>query len=212
MVDSKGKFAVAVWHAPNEAIPERLMTGLRARGIATVGATSIYGTLAEACRLHAAAQQQGLKGTTGVVVVYPERLEGTAALWDAVRRYAPGTRLWVYGPESNPKTTEIVEPVVRDEPKPSPKPAQDRAIPLADEPVQGRGSGGGGPGVRPFPGVEPKLKLTESGGMDQTTEGSDLDGESGEGADRGSGRRPLLTTEELSMLLGEGDTEENSGL
>lgn len=192
----KGKFTVALWHPPGQPAPERLLSALRTKGVAMVEVSSSYGALAEVC-----AQRTGSVGPdgkrpgSGIVIVYPERLSDASTLLEALWRYAPGTRCWGYGPASNPRLAAIVE-------QQAGHPGPDATVapaPPATRPAPDPGS------AAAMSAVEPKLKLTESGTISTASDTSDLQ----EDDDLGPRvRRPLLSAEELSMLLGEDGPEE----
>jgi hypothetical protein len=222
--NSKSGFAVAIWHRPGERPPEKLLAALKSRGIGIVEVQSAYGALAEVCQRLDLAAEAG-KRQFGVVAVYPERLEDPAILWDALARYAPGTRCWAYGPagDANPKLAPIVEkkPENPSDASPAERPPESRARSTSalGGPVRLAGAApgqpartGGGLGQKV---VEPKLKLTgPSAGPAGGTRTAPLDMDAAgadfrlmEDEESGSPRAPLLSPEELSMLLGDDDNQ-----
>jgi hypothetical protein len=222
---TKGKLTVALWHGPGEPPPERLLSALKAKGIPTVEVTSAHAALAEVCsRLDL--PMEGGKRPFGIVAVFPERLPDADALWEVLARYAPGTRCWGYGPAGmpNPRLSPIVEPKkpypIEDEPVGPPAavgkgnvaprpPAQTNLQARTEVVPRGAAAKPGVAGTMPSKVVEPKLKLTGPVGVDRGPGEADLRLRDDDSEGDGPPRRPLLSAEELSMLLGEeGDDRE----
>lgn len=194
----EGGHRAVVWHAPDTAPPPNLMAALAARGIEATGVQSSYVALAQLCRA-------GRGASPALVIVHPETMSDAVALWQAKSRYAPGARCWMYGPAASPTLRAIVEGDImawgggdRREPevvvKPQPNKAEDslKIGPRRDPPGPKPRSGG------------PRLKLAG--------EPLPLPPPGGEPAEEAS-PAPLLTPEELRMLLGDdepGATEQRS--
>lgn len=130
-----------------------------------------------------------------MVIVFPEMLTDAAELCAAVDVYAPGVPRWQYGPASNPTLRPIVDADVN---------AWSGRIQSAGaavaEVVVPRVSRAGGP----------QLRLAGEGpaeGLDNRRETADAEF-SGEAPSPPVARSgPLITDEELRMLLGESNEE-----
>lgn len=175
---------MALWHAPEVEPPALLLKALAARKIAAVPVQSSFRALAELC-----------KGGAALVIVHPEAMVDAPAVWEARARYAPGARLWMYGPASAPKLRAIVEEDVAGwlrivvTPRPEVVPAR-AAVPQP----------------RPVSAPPPRLKLAGDGEVPPEA----APAEEGEGAAKDS-RAGLLSAEELRMLLGDDEPDAASG-
>lgn len=173
---------VALWHAPGVEPPPLLLNALAARKIAAVPVQSSFRALAELCR-----------GGAALVIVHPETMADAAAVWEARARYAPGARLWMYGPASNPKLRAIVEEDVAGWLTVVVTPRPEAAPPRPAAP-------------QPRPAAPPRLKLAGDGEV--PPEAAPV--EDGDGAAKES-RAGLLSAEELRMLLGDDEPDAASG-
>ena len=162
------------------------MAALAERGVETVRVQSSYRALAELC--HA-----GRGASPAIVLVHPESLPDAAAAWEAKARYAPGARCWMYGPAADPKLRAVVETDVAAWPG-APRP-ETVVTPQPTPPADSMRIGPRPPLPRP-PAGPPKLKLT----------GEPLPvGPGAEEDPKDASKAPLLSAEELRMLLGDGE-------
>lgn len=207
---------VTLWHASGTDVPAALLAALSgAKG--SPGSVRVrvvcdpYMALAELCRVRG--QERSASGEKGVtsarlVMVYPEMLADAAELCRVADTYAPGVPRWQYGPASNPTLRPVVEQDVARWSGRSPVVVVPSAVESA---VSARSSRT----VASRPVVGPQLRLAGEGpAMDSLEAGSAAldnhgkvaDGErlAGEGAAPASSKSaPLISDEELRMLLGE---------
>ena len=171
-----------VWHAPEVPPPPNLMAALAGRRIEAVRVQSPYRALAELCRA-------GIPAQPAIVIVHPESLADVPAFWDAKARYAPGARCWMYGPIVRPVLRAIVDADIAAwagprQPEIVVKPDSLRIGPEPRRDVP-----------RPRPAV-PKLKLA---GEPMAVPA--------EGPAEEASKAPLLSPEELRMLLGDDEPD-----
>ena len=173
-----------VWHAPDAAAPPKLMAALAERGIEAVRVQSPYRALAELCRA-------GRAGAPAIVLVHPEVLSDAVALLEAKSRYAPGARCWMYGPALNPALRAIVESDIAAwggvrQPEVVVRPrAGDDSLRIESHREA--------PRPRPSP---PRLKLAGDPAALPALDPAECEAEV-------ESKAPLLTPEELRMLLGD---------
>jgi hypothetical protein len=178
-----------IWHKRGGVAPAELVAGIRKRGMEAVPADNAYAALAE---LVGGAGGEAESGVAPVLILaQPVQGAGAALLIEAVGRYAPGVRAWVYDPGSAWKLRAVTDEDLarwRGVPEVVVRPAARPAAPRPDLRLAG------GPVESPPPASDIPAKEAPDGRT------------SGQGADQDepNGRlRELLTEEELSLLLGE---------
>jgi hypothetical protein len=193
---------VALWHDPASAVPPNLMAELTRRGISVTVVTNPFMALATVCREE---RRNGAPAKTALVMVEPAKLPDAAAMYDALSRYAPASRCWMFAPGSNPPLRAVVEadverwrpattvepPAVVVRPQPHPLPSK----PGPPPPAAYR--------TKPLP--QPALRITGSGPVEQAGKPVDQKGAEFTDPEEGARTSQLLTPEELRMLLGEDD-------
>jgi hypothetical protein len=177
-----------VWHAPDTTAPAKLMAALAERGIEAARVQSPYRALAELCR----AGVGGRAAAPAIVLVHPEILSDAVALLEAKSRYAPGARCWMYGPALNPVLRAILESDITAwgggvrEPEVVVRPrAGDDSLRIESHREA--------PRPRPSP---PRLKLAGDPAALPAMDPTECEAEV-------ESKAPLLTPEELRMLLGD---------
>lgn len=193
-----------VWHASATLDASKLLAALAKGGLRVVNVRSAFAALAE---LRVAARVPG-RPTPALVMVDPPGAAEALELHEAIERHVPRVKAWLFGPGANPRLRPIVESDVAEwnaRVAPPPIPAV-RVI--AHEPER-----------RPEPErrteakpdrraeVDPPLRLagtleSDIGRTDGKREPSVGKGGSDEAG--GGGGKPLLTPEELELLLGDG--------
>lgn len=209
---------VTLWHASGTDVPASLLSALSGAKTAP-GSVRVrvvcdpYMALAELCRVRGTERAAiDSKGATSarLVMVYPELLTDAAELCRAADTYAPGVPRWQFGPASNPTLRPIVEDdvarwsgrsaspvvVVQAAVESAVSARSSRTVPM--RPMAG-------PQLR-LAGEGPGLSASEEGpgaldNLGQVADGERLAG--GGAAPSPSKSGPLITDEELRMLLGE---------
>ncbi len=216
---------VTLWHASGVDVPAALLSALSgAKGAAGGVKVRVVGdpflALAELCRV---VREERKKAAAGVVeataarlvIVYPELLTDAGDLCVAADTYAPGVPRWQFGPATNPTLRPIVESdvakwgarnlpvVVVPEAVERVKTSRTPGVPqlrLAGEgPVGGLGagtSGGASGGV-----------IGSGEALDNSSNPVDAERLAGGPAPTTPRSAPLITDEELRMLLGEHNDE-----
>lgn len=194
-----------VWADRGEAEPRELVSVLASGGFQVVLVGDPYMAAAEVCRLHRAQRGRGgAEATLRLVIVGPADARRAAAVCEALWRYAPAAPCWVYGPGGAPRLRPVTEADLGQWAPPS-------------EPARGVdvGAGGGAKGTSHGPQLidrkrfthpaAPQLRLAGTGELPPKPADANADGD-GDGAEgAGEDSRPLLTPEELEMLLGDAD-------
>lgn len=214
-----GPTTAVVWASRTRDEPRELLAALARGGMTVVEVQSSFAALAEATRLESL-RRRARPGETPpspvVVLVHPETLEDPAALVDAVERYAPGAKCWMYvpaepappgaGDAAAPPIAGKLRPVHIDDRvtnfrRPTPRAPRDAAPTITTTPASALP-------LTPIPVAPPAPNLRLAGDVPPLHPGwsewaaQEADGE--EDARRqaaGPAPRPLLTTEELRLLL-----------
>lgn len=227
---AESRHTAVVWTDPARPEPADLLEALTGRGIDAVLVGDRYLAAAEVCRLYRARSRD--RGRAGVaagagagsmlalVIVSPEAQGGTCELCEVVARYAGGTRCWMFGPAEAPALRPIQDDDLRlwsgagPEPgrkaavKPGRAPSTPDVLPGQPKSV-GRVKAPAGPHLR-LAGTEasenPAHPIPPSLVAKASERKADLGAEGGEAGSEEApapGGRPLLTPEELEMLLGD---------
>jgi hypothetical protein len=194
---------VTLWHASGVEVPKELLAALSGvkggtGGVKVLSVGDPFQALARLCRL-VVEGRPGAPPAARLVIVYPEMLTDTAELCAAVDVYAPGVPRWQYGPVSNPTLRPIVDADVR---------AWDtRNLPETPQVEVVAGAMARTPRT-----VGPHLRLAGEGPvLDNHEKTADGEGEKGFSGGEASPpvvrSAPLITDEELRMLLGEPNEE-----
>ncbi|MBL9031344.1 MAG: hypothetical protein JNM80_06515 [Phycisphaerae bacterium] len=188
-----------VWHASATLDASKLLAALAKGGLRVVNVRSAFAALAE---LRMAARVPG-RPTPALVMVDPPGAAEALELHEAIERHVPRVKAWLFGPGANPRLRPIVEsdvaewnarvappvPVVRviaHEPERRPEPER-RTEAKPDRRAE----------------VDPPLRL--AGTLESDIGRTDGKKGTGEGDEGGAGGgKPLLTPEELELLLGDG--------
>ena len=212
---------MTLWHASGTEVPTELLaalSGVKAKpdGVRIKVVCDPFMALASLCRVRS--DERGRGDGTGpagptsarLVMVYPELLTDAAELCTAADTYAPGVPRWQYGPATNPTLRPIVEEdVAKWTSRQSPAVVVTAAA--AESAAFARSSRTQevpGPQLRlagegPLPGLSGSA-AGEGGMLDNPHE--PVDGErlaGGPAAAAAPRSAPLITDEELRMLLGE---------
>jgi hypothetical protein len=223
---AESRHTAVVWTDGSHPEPADLLEALTGRGIDAVLVGDAYMATAEVCRIY---RTRGCRAGNGasaamlaLVIVSPERQNSSCAVCEAVARYAGGTRCWMFGPAGAPQL----------------RPIHDGDLALwSGVPAEPTGKGGvspagappsrseGGPALGGVAGVgaakarvrrpqasqgPPVLRLTGSENPEGEPKASERNADLGlaGAAHSADGARPLLTPEELAMLLGDDDAAE----
>jgi hypothetical protein len=214
---AESRHTAVVWTDPSRPEPVELLGALTGRGIDAVLVGDRYMATAEVCRVYRARGARAGRGPSGamlaLVIVSPETQGGTCELCEVVARYAGGTRCWMFGPASSPQLRPINDgDLALWSGAPAESPDKAAAKP-GEGTTAARSEGGpamvGGPPKRVRALKGPQLRLAGTEAASEKPEGAakasernaDL-GVEGAAESTGSGR-PLLTPEELAMLLGD---------
>lgn len=204
---------VVLWHMPGTRISSKLLAALKDRGISNLDATSSFMALATICRFErdarrASALGQGAGPGCAIVMVNPEGLDEPAAVHEAIGRYAPACRCWLYGPAGAPQlravTAEDVAGWVKAEAEPKPQVVVMPAAAGGGRRGAAALDGAAGPDYRSSRSGAPILRLAGTEKVEAAKAPADADG----AALMATGG-PLLTPEELRMLLGEDEPGES---
>lgn len=202
-----------VWHASPTLDTSKLLAALAKGGLRVVNVRSAFAALAE---LRVAMRGRGTgpgRPTPALVMVDPPGAAEALELHEAIERHAPRVKAWLFGPGANPKLRPVVESDVaewsgRVAPVPAPpvrviahEPERRAEVDRRPEPDRRPESWaertiGGDPPLRLAGTLDPDIGRTD-GTRDAST------GVGGNGGG-GSGAKPLLTPEELELLLGDG--------
>jgi hypothetical protein len=204
-----------VWADPARDEPQELTAALGARGIHVLEVGSAYMATAQICSVHRDRQRtkpdNGPGAMLALVIVGPEDEKEAAEVCLLLWQYAGGAPCWLYGPPSAPKLRPIrdedlatwsgVESGVAPEPAKKPVVRPERARPVAPAPAPAP--------ERPKAAqtAAPQLRLagteSSSAAPKESERIADPESEGAQGVSQGS--PPLLTPEELEMLLGDPD-------
>jgi hypothetical protein len=207
---------VTLWHASGTEVPTTLLAALsgakgKPDGVRIKIVRDPFMALATLCRQRAEekARAEGEGSTAArLVMVFPEVLTDAAELCMTADTYAPGVPRWQYGPAANPTLRPIVdEDVARWAAKSAP---QVVVTPAASARGSRTGTVGGQPQLR-LAGEGPLGGSAGTGGLDNRGEPADGDDDARLAGDPPSAptprSEPLITDEELRMLLGENNEE-----
>jgi hypothetical protein len=207
-------------HHPDDAVPEGLLSALTRRGIDVSGCTSAHRAMAMLCAFAADDEDAPLI----LLLVEPERVPLAALLTDAIELYAPAVTPWLYADDGSPQLRAVeasdlekwfgrgtsIEDQTAGDPAIEAGPTLKLVGPGSRDP-----SGGGAPHTHPKVGGEVH-PATELGSADErahpprsvhpevsSTPASENRGTTshGDGGAETVDPPPLLTDEELSMLL-----------
>jgi hypothetical protein len=194
------------------APPTELLDALARRRVIVTQTTDPYRALATLCRLHA-----GRDGVPPVLLLVQPSRPAAADLARAAWTYAPRAAVWMFDPSSNPQLRGVVE-ADADGWAQSASHQSDNGAPTKPKvvvmPGGGLNAGGtiariGGPGMggspRPRendgPARASALRLSHDSGVER---GPVRDDDLGPAGTESGGRpRPLLSPEEIAMLLSE---------
>jgi len=201
---------VTLWHASGVDVPKELLSalsGVKSGPSGGPGSVKVqvvgdpFLALAHLCRVVREERRghAGVPTSARLVIVFPEMLTDAADLCAAADTYAPGVPRWQYGPAANPTLRPIVEGDVAGW---SGRAAAPEVVVVA-QPVRAEAAGT----PRTSRTLTPHLRLAGEGPgltLDNHAESADA-GLAGEGQASTSAPRsgPLITDEELRMLLGE---------
>lgn len=180
-----------------------LVRSLERRGLEVRSARDAYEGMADLLIHKRHRRHEGRLDPIVLVLVEPERLRGAAALHEATLRHAPHAVLWEFhpGPPPSLRAFRGVRPgLERDLPTPAPRALRTQPeAPPAEHPAAGEGGAVG-------------LRLTgEGGGMQQQPNQGGIIGKTDSFSWGQEMKAPLLTEEELSMLLGGPESQPGAG-
>jgi hypothetical protein len=216
-----------LWCADAAVVPSELLAALGRHGVSASRVPSPYLSLAEVCR-HGGSRGDSppgvRRGTVILVLIEPATLPLAADMIRAVSRYAPRAAVWVYESAVNSKLRAVVEEDVNRWDGSNLARSDNGGLQHTPTVVV-RPGGGLDPrgsmaqGVRTVSGVgrindAPRtnppaatLRLSHDSRVDGGSAHADVDVGTDPGPDEPSRpSRPLLSTEELSMLLADDDT------
>lgn len=184
---------VTLWHASGVEVPARLVSALTGRGLRVNRVGDPFHALAEICK--ASRGRRAPDAGTRLVIVFPELLTDAPELCAAAANYAPSVPRWQFGPATQPTLRPIAESDVeswRLRHQPQPKVV---VVPEAVRPPT--------PTSRTY--TQPQLRLAGEGpGPEKLqNQGNSADADNAAAESTGTTRTPLITDEELRMLLGE---------
>ncbi|MCC6661841.1 MAG: hypothetical protein IT437_13250 [Phycisphaerales bacterium] len=193
--------------------PQALAEALARRRVIVTEVLDPYRALATLCRLHRG--PGGGPGTPPVLLlVEPSTHAGAADLVRAAWTYAPRAAIWMYEASANPQLRGVVETDVERWEQPPAGKSDNGMPPIVVRPGGGIGDSGtiariGGPdqgtGPRERENIAPRrapvLRLSDDSGVERGAVQDDDPGP--EGAESPAKPRPLLSAEELEMLLSE---------
>jgi len=109
-----GATTAVVWASRAFAEPKGLLHALAQGGLAVVEVAGPYAALAELCRLERVRREHQSAGgqivpPSALVLVYPEQLDDALGLVEAVDRFVPSVKCWMFGPSANPRLRPIVQ-------------------------------------------------------------------------------------------------------
>jgi hypothetical protein len=198
---------VTLWHASGVDVPRELLSALSgvksgAGGVKVQVVGDPFLALAHMCRATRDERRVPETPTAArLVIVFPEMLTDAAELCLAADAYAPGVPRWQYGPAANPTLRPIVEADVTAW---CSRGSDAVVVPQPREAVVPRASSRT---------MAPQLRLAGEGPgvtLDNRAESADA-GLAGEGVGQAlpptARSVPLISDEELRMLLGESNDE-----
>lgn len=218
---------VTLWHASGTQVPAELLAALSgARPDAAVRIKVVcdpFMALAALCKVRLQERARTESATSArLVMVYPELLTDAPDLCAAADTYAPGVPRWQYGPATNPTLRPIVdEDVARWSSKGSS--GSTPTIVVVPEAVHAAVVARN---TRPIPAAGPQLRLAGEGpvgglhpeplstpqALDNHGKPTDAQRLAGDTPSPSNSRSaPLITDEELRMLLGEHSDEGHTG-
>lgn len=195
-----------IWHAADTALPGELLTSLSKRVGRMTVCTDPHAALAEACLIERETRET--PGAGVLLLVNPRSLPMAAEVVEAATLYAPGIARWRYERGANPKLRAIVEGDVESwESSPVKEAALPEAAEVAETPATMRPqfvarthrpvtTVMAGSSVIAGPHISPRLRLS---GVEHTS--AQPVGAAPGGGERKRAVQPLLTEEELNMLL-----------
>jgi hypothetical protein len=195
-----------VWMAPGMQPPAELLSALSKGNLGVERVTSPYTALAHLCRLERSSSHDGKTASAALVLVSPERLMNPGQVCDAAARYAPHTRVWMYEPGPNQRLRAVVQEDVENWLK-SPGGVDARPVILAKMPPRTQNPAPAParhPDSRTAPGPGPKLRLAGEGQVQEAAQSAELQG-AGDAVQGDPSPRQVLTSEELEMLLDDGE-------
>ncbi len=182
-------------HGPGGAasghVPDDLRRAIATRGADLLVRSCAYEAMADLVEHERALRSGGPASPLVLIVVEPDGVPGAGALVDAATRYTPHAVCWRYGASDEPRLAAFIDPAHAgrtDDPTetgPTPGPARPTptSIPGAADTIR----------PHPTPSGQPRLRLTG--------EGSDVSHNEGEREPTEDPERPVLSEEELEMLL-----------
>ncbi|MGQ0628619.1 MAG: hypothetical protein ACT4PL_11030 [Phycisphaerales bacterium] len=197
-----GRSACVLYHAPGSIAPPALVASLQRHGATVRTCTDPYAMLAHACKLTGATTVR--RAAAVLVFVEPAGLTRVVELATTLRRYVPRSALWYFEEAGDPKLRAVTATELAAwSPRPSPADALSESI------RAGRAAQPANPWTPARP-LQPALRLTEAidparpiaPGGPALRPSEHTGPESCEPTHAGG---PLLSAEELAMLLGEAD-------
>jgi hypothetical protein len=212
-----------VWTSPGTEIPHELRAALGKGGLKVMQARGVYSALAALCRLDRAAAVDA-RAQCALVLVNPSALDSPAALCGAAEKYASRARFWMYitgATRLRAVTSEDIEGW-RDGKEPATgkakagkaqpyKPQTPREEPSVTIKRPGGGVGISRTGAKAGGAVQaaepgPKLRLAGDGG-EMKMEGGSPSADAPAAEPGKDARKPVITPEELEMLLREDEQD-----
>jgi hypothetical protein len=181
-----------------------LVSALKDRGITVASAASVFMALARVCKLEAGARgaDRGSGSAYALLFVFPERMRDAAELYRTAGQYAPSCRCWLYGPADRPELRAVTEGDVARWPVREARQPEVVVRPITPGPRLTAPAPLPAPSPAPVSRA-PSLRLA---GTERAVAagggGTGGSGGNGDGAAVGP-QAPILTPEELRMLLGE---------
>jgi len=217
------RFRCVVWRRADATLPEPLRAALAKRPITVLEATNRYTAFAEL--IESESSRRSDAPATVLLLVEPSDLVQPENLLGAVEAYVPGVLAWEYRCGANPPLRAAVRVgQMRYQHGTVPRTSRDNAEDLtgveaadrdAAEPALDAGVirvlGGEGAewdrASEPAPAGGPSLRLAGEGELPPSGVNSDVESPESESEGSMDARAPLLSDEELEMLLGDDPDE-----
>jgi hypothetical protein len=220
-----------VWTPPGTEVPQELRAALGKGGLNVTQARGVYTALAALCQLdRAGGAGAETRAQCALVLVNPSSLDSPAALCGAAEMYAGRARLWMYttgatrlravtpeditqwkgaaAPPAAPAPARArpakPQPYKPQNPQPQPAVTIKRPVP----PVAVSRTGPGASRTAQAVDAAPRLRLAgDPAELKMQGDAAAADGTAADGAGKEARQRPVLTPEELEMLLRDDDRD-----